>query len=135
LRQIVLSWLYFLANAIKDGSIIPPRSLKTRCNVDSIKFKTDLIRITHSNHFFIHKVISYSHNFSNKNSPKLTSYYQIENFTAINSNLNIPNLSGCYSQQECDHPPTVFRRRSTSAGPEEFLENETTREELNKNEQ
>lgn len=35
MRQIILSWLYFLANCIKDGSIIPPRSLKTRWRVDS----------------------------------------------------------------------------------------------------
>ena len=37
LRQIIFSWLYFLANAIKDGSIIPPRSLRTRWSVDSAK--------------------------------------------------------------------------------------------------
>lgn len=37
LRQIILSWLYFLANAIKEGSIIPPRSLSTKCKVDSAK--------------------------------------------------------------------------------------------------
>jgi len=37
LRQIIFSWLYFLAKAIKDGSIIPPRSLRTRWSVDSAK--------------------------------------------------------------------------------------------------
>lgn len=33
--QIILSWLYFLASAIREGSIIPPRSRRTRCSVDS----------------------------------------------------------------------------------------------------
>lgn len=36
LRQMVLSWLYFLANAIRDGSMIPPLSLRTKCRVDSV---------------------------------------------------------------------------------------------------
>lgn len=35
LRQIILSWLYLRAKAIKEGSMIPPRSLSTRCRVDS----------------------------------------------------------------------------------------------------
>lgn len=34
-RQIILSWLYFLARICRDGSIMPPRSRSTRCRVDS----------------------------------------------------------------------------------------------------
>jgi hypothetical protein len=35
LRQIIFSWLYFLAKAINDGSMIPPRKRNTKCKVDS----------------------------------------------------------------------------------------------------
>jgi hypothetical protein len=35
LRQIIFSWLYFLAKAINEGSMIPPRSRNTKCKVDS----------------------------------------------------------------------------------------------------
>lgn len=34
-RQIILSWLYFLAKAIREGSMIPPRRRSTKCRVDS----------------------------------------------------------------------------------------------------
>ena len=35
LRQIILSWLNFLARICSEGSMMPPRSLSTRCRVDS----------------------------------------------------------------------------------------------------
>jgi hypothetical protein len=35
LRQIIFSWLYFLAKAINEGSMIPPRNRNTKCKVDS----------------------------------------------------------------------------------------------------
>ena len=35
LRQIILSQLYFCASIFMDGSMTPPLSLSTKCNVDS----------------------------------------------------------------------------------------------------
>ena len=34
-RQIILSWLNFLARICRDGSMIPPRRRITRCRVES----------------------------------------------------------------------------------------------------
>ena len=34
-RQIIFSQLYLLANALSEGSMIPPRRRNTKCNVDS----------------------------------------------------------------------------------------------------
>ena len=34
-RQIILSWLYFLARICRDGSMMPPRRRITMCRVES----------------------------------------------------------------------------------------------------
>lgn len=42
------SQLNFLASAIKDGSIIPPRRRRTRCSVDSERNTKSWETVTHS---------------------------------------------------------------------------------------